>query len=31
MTLQEFLSNVRPLFPNLRRHFDNAIFVLKEG
>ncbi|KAJ6912410.1 Fanconi anemia group D2 protein [Populus alba x Populus x berolinensis] len=31
MTLQEFLSNIRPLFPNLRRHFDNAIFVLKEG
>ncbi|KAJ6332276.1 hypothetical protein OIU76_010629 [Salix suchowensis] len=31
MTLEEFLSNVRPLFPNLRRHFDNAILVLKEG
>ncbi|CAK7340364.1 unnamed protein product [Dovyalis caffra] len=31
MTMEEFLSNVRPLFPHLRRHFDNAVFVLNEG
>ncbi|KAK1374178.1 Fanconi anemia group D2 protein-like [Heracleum sosnowskyi] len=31
MTLIEFLSNIRALFPTFRRHFNSAICVLKEG
>ncbi|KAL8114818.1 hypothetical protein AgCh_021606 [Apium graveolens] len=31
MTVIEFLSNIRALFPTFRRHFNCAICVLKEG
>ncbi|OVA07427.1 hypothetical protein BVC80_8713g9 [Macleaya cordata] len=31
MTANEFLNKIRPLFPSLKKHFDSAICVLKEG
>ncbi|XP_065854145.1 uncharacterized protein [Euphorbia lathyris] len=31
LTIEEFLSKIRPLFPNLRRHFDCAVSILKDG
>ncbi|XP_020537844.1 Fanconi anemia group D2 protein homolog isoform X2 [Jatropha curcas] len=31
MTVAEFLSKIRPLFPYLRSHFDTAVSTLKEG
>ncbi|XP_021624026.1 Fanconi anemia group D2 protein homolog isoform X3 [Manihot esculenta] len=30
MAVKEFLTKIRPLFPNLRRHFDRAVSILKE-
>ncbi|XP_042478961.1 Fanconi anemia group D2 protein homolog isoform X2 [Macadamia integrifolia] len=31
MTVSEFVSKIRALFPSLRKHFDAALFILKEG
>ncbi|XP_048327057.2 uncharacterized protein LOC107405260 isoform X1 [Ziziphus jujuba] len=31
MTVGEFLSEIRPLFPSLRKHFDTAFCLLKGG
>lgn len=31
MTVDEFLSKVKPLFPSIKRHFDSALLVLTEG
>ncbi|KAJ4980681.1 hypothetical protein NE237_031518 [Protea cynaroides] len=31
VTLCEFVSKIRPLFPSLRKHFDAAFSILKEG
>ncbi|KAI3939421.1 hypothetical protein MKW98_022289 [Papaver atlanticum] len=31
MTTSELLNKMRPQFPSLRKHFDCAVFVLKEG
>ncbi|CAN1160306.1 Fanconi anemia group D2 protein [Linum perenne] len=31
ITLREFISSIRPLFPYLKKHFDTAVSVLKEG
>ncbi|PON88034.1 Fanconi anaemia protein FANCD [Trema orientale] len=31
MTVDQFLSKVRPVFPSLRKHLDSAICLLKEG
>ncbi|XP_022759064.1 Fanconi anemia group D2 protein homolog isoform X2 [Durio zibethinus] len=31
MTLDEFLSKIRPLFPSLKRNLDSAFCILKEG
>ncbi|KAF2308726.1 hypothetical protein GH714_014580 [Hevea brasiliensis] len=31
MTVEEFLTKIRPLFPILRRHFDCAVSILLEG
>ncbi|WCJ28680.1 hypothetical protein M5689_010363 [Euphorbia peplus] len=31
LTVEEFLSKIRPLFQNLRRHFDCAVSILKDG
>lgn len=30
-TVGGFLSKIRPLFPCLRKHFDNAVCFFKEG
>ncbi|KAI3921745.1 hypothetical protein MKX01_005434 [Papaver californicum] len=30
MTTSELLNKIKPLFPSLRKHFDCAVFVLKE-
>ncbi|KAJ4705684.1 Fanconi anemia group D2 protein [Melia azedarach] len=31
MTVEEFLTEVKPVFPCLRKHFDSAVCILKEG
>ncbi|KAF8413568.1 hypothetical protein HHK36_001559 [Tetracentron sinense] len=31
MSGNDFLSKIRPLFPSLKKHFDGAIGILKEG
>ncbi|GMI98522.1 Fanconi Anemia D2 [Hibiscus trionum] len=31
MTLNEFLSKIRPLFPSLKRKLDSSLCILKEG
>lgn len=31
ITVGEFLSKIRPLFPSLRKHLDSAVCLLKEG
>ncbi|KAK8517816.1 hypothetical protein V6N12_016656 [Hibiscus sabdariffa] len=31
MTLNEFLSKIRPLFPSLKRNLDSSFCILKEG
>ncbi|CAN0890521.1 Fanconi anemia group D2 protein homolog [Linum grandiflorum] len=31
MSLREFISSIRPLFPFLKKHFDTAVSCLKEG
>ncbi|XP_048434271.1 LOW QUALITY PROTEIN: Fanconi anemia group D2 protein homolog [Pyrus x bretschneideri] len=31
MTVDEFLSKVKPLCPSIKRHFDSALLVLTEG
>ncbi|TXG57764.1 hypothetical protein EZV62_015593 [Acer yangbiense] len=31
MTVDEFLSKVKPMFPSLRKHFDSAVCILQEG
>ncbi|XVF20995.1 hypothetical protein REPUB_Repub12eG0052600 [Reevesia pubescens] len=31
MTLDEFLSKIRPVFPSLKRNLDSAFCILKEG
>ncbi|KAL5805956.1 hypothetical protein ACOSQ4_028689 [Xanthoceras sorbifolium] len=31
MTVDEFFSKVKPVFPSLRKHFDSAVCILQEG
>ncbi|XP_010247495.1 PREDICTED: Fanconi anemia group D2 protein [Nelumbo nucifera] len=31
MTVNEFVQKIKPLFPSLKKHFDAALCILKEG
>lgn len=31
LTVDGFLSKIKPLFPSIKRHFDSAVLLLKEG